>query len=72
MDFSEFKNCKLDTDEIINHIKIFGEEKQRDILKFIYSVLFHTDVQIENNKDLGRLVSAYLSYTEGNFAKVKM
>ena len=72
MNFSEFENCKLSTDEILSNINTFGEENQKEILKFIYSLLFHTDIKIENAIDLGKIVSAYLGYTEGTFAVMEM
>ena len=68
MNFTEFESCHLSTDDIINNIKMFAENEQRDILRFIYALLFCTDVKIENKIDLQKIISAYLNYKQGKFA----
>ena len=72
MNFSEFKNCQLSTDQIVDDIKMFDKEEQSDILRFIYALLFHVDIKLENKIDLRNMISAYLSYKQGNYAIVKI
>jgi len=73
-EFSEFKNCKLSTDEIINKtesfVKSFGENAQNDLLKFLYSLLHSTDIKVENEADLQKIINGYLGYKQGNLVTI--
>ena len=69
-EFSEFKNCEMSTAEIENEIQKFGEDWQNDFLKYLYSLLFFTNIQIKNKVNLQKIIGAYLGYKEGNFVTI--
>lgn len=71
-DFSGFKNCKMSTDDIIKNINIFREDERDDFLKYLYSLLFYTDIKVENKIDLEKIVKAYIGYREGTFVAMIM
>jgi hypothetical protein len=71
-EFSEFKNCKMSTDDIIKNINIFREDERDDFMKDLYSLLFYTSIEIENKIDLGKIVNAYIGYREGTFVTMTM
>ena len=66
MEFSEFKNCALNTAEIMERVGQFWGS-QSDLLRYIYSLLFYTDIKIEDKQDLEKIISGYYGYTEGKF-----
>jgi hypothetical protein len=71
-EFTEFKYCELSTSDILNEIKNFSEDWQNDFIKYLYSLLFSTNIKVENKVDLQKIVSAYLGYTEGKSVIMEM
>jgi len=72
IEFSEFKNCKLNSEEILENIKNMDVEMQKDIVRYLYSLLFHTNIKVEDERDLQKIVMSYMNYKEGNFVTVDM
>jgi catechol-2,3-dioxygenase len=70
IEFTDFKNCRLSTAEILEHIKTFNEESKADFTKYIYSLLFHTNIVIDDKNDLEKVVSSWFSYRQGNFVMI--
>ena len=70
-EYSDFKNCAMTTDEILSDIPFKGE-KREDFLKYLYSLLFSTDINIKDTRDLQKIVSAYFGYKQGSFVTMTM
>jgi len=70
-DFSSFTNCQLSTEEIIENLPVIKKEETEIFLKFLYSLLYHSNtIQIRDIKDLHTVMMAYHSYHHGHFVTV--
>jgi len=69
IEFKDFKNCELTTDEILK-IKLFEGADRNDFMRYLYSVVFHTNINIADKTDLQKIISAYIAYKHGKFGVV--
>ena len=66
IEFSDFKNCAVTTEEILN-MKLFEGADRNDFMRYLYSVVFHTNINIGDKADLQKMISAYMAYKHGKF-----
>ena len=71
IEFSDFKYCKMSTSEILEKVP-FKERERNDFMKYLYSLLFYTDIRIDDKLDLYKVIKSYMWYQEGHIATIIM
>lgn len=66
IEFSDFKNCALTTEEIMN-TKLYDGADREDFMRYLYSIVFHSNINIADKMDLEKMISAYMAYKNGKF-----
>jgi hypothetical protein len=73
---SEFDNTLidklLDTFRINRSLCPKGKPLDIENMKYLYSLLFYTDIRIDDKLDLYKVIKSYMWYKEGHIATIIM